>query len=58
MWIAVDLYIAQESLPLSLDVFSAFLLQTLANHRTAGKEGRHFSNSSLPFSPASQTLSH
>ena len=35
-----------------------FLSRTFTNHRTAGKGGGHFLNSSLPLPPASQTLRH
>ena len=33
-------------------------LRTFTNHRTTGEGGGHFFNSSLPLSPASQTLNH
>ena len=36
--------------------YLGFFSQTFANHRTAGKGGRHFFNSSLPFPSASQAL--
>ena len=35
-----------------------FLSRTFTNHRTAGEGAGHFINSSLPLSPASQTLRH
>ena len=38
--------------------FVSFLSQTFTNHKTAGEEGWHFFNSSLPLPPASQTLRH
>ena len=38
--------------------YPGFLSQPITNHRTAGKGGGHFSNSSLPLPPASQTLRH
>ena len=36
--------------------YLGFLTRTFTNHRTAGEEGGHFFNSSLPLPPASQTL--
>ena len=36
--------------------YLSFLLRTFTNHRTVGEGGRYFFNSSLPLSPASQTL--
>ena len=38
--------------------YLGFLSRTFSNHRTAGEEGGHFFNSSLPLPPASQTLRH
>ena len=39
-----------------IDICLGFLSQPFTNHRTAGEEGGHFFNSSLPLPPASQTL--
>ena len=36
--------------------YLSFLSQPFTNHRTAGKGGGHFFNSSLPLPPASQTF--
>ena len=38
--------------------YLGFLSQPFTNHRTAGKGGGHFFNSSIPLPPASQTLRH
>ena len=38
--------------------YLGFLSRTFTNHKTAGEGGGHFSNSSLPFPPALQTLTH
>ena len=38
--------------------YLGFLLQPFTNHRIAGEGGGNSFNSSLPLSPASQTLSH
>ena len=38
--------------------YLGFLSRTLKNDRTAGEGGGHFFKSSLPLSPASQTLRH
>ena len=38
--------------------YLGFLSRTFTNHRTAGKGGGHFFNSSLSSPPASQTLRH
>ena len=38
--------------------YLGFLSRTFSNHRTAGEEGGHFFNSSLPLQPASETLRH
>ena len=37
-------------------IYLGFLSQTFTNHRTAGKGGGYFFNSSIPLLPASQTL--
>ena len=38
--------------------YLGFLSRTFTNHRTAGEGRGHFFNSSLPLSPALQTLRH
>ena len=38
--------------------YLGFFSQLFMNHRTAGEEGGHFFNSSLPLPPVSQTLRH
>ena len=38
--------------------YLGFVSGTFTNHRTAGEEGGHSFNSSLPLPPASQTLRH
>ena len=38
--------------------YLGFVSRKFTNHRIAGKGGGHFFNSSLPLSPASQTLRH
>ena len=38
--------------------YRGFLSRPFTNHRTAGKGGWHFFNSSLTLPPASQTLTH
>ena len=38
--------------------YLGFLSQTFTNHRTAGKAGGYFFNSSLPLPPVSQSLRH
>ena len=38
--------------------YLGFFSQLFTNHRTAGEEGGHFFNSSLPLPPVSQTLRH
>ena len=43
---------------ISLFFYLDFLSQPSTNHRTAGEEGEHFFNSSLPFPPTLHTLRH
>ena len=38
--------------------YLGFISRTFTNHRTAGKWAGYFFNSSVPLSPASQTLRH
>ena len=45
-------------LQLAFSFYLGFLSQPFTKHMTAGEGGEHFFNSSLPLSPASQTLKH
>ena len=56
-WLPSKLIIKNTRLKMQFFFYHDFLSRTFTNHRTAGKEGGHFFNSSLPIPSASQTLS-
>ena len=55
-WKVIPLKLIKKSFFFSF--YLGFLSQPFTNHRTAGDEGGHFFNFSLPLPPASQTLRH
>ena len=57
-WLPSKLTIKSARLKMQFFFYHDFLSRTFTNHRTPGKEGGHFFNSSLPIPSASQTLRH